>query len=69
MVSAKEKFIIVPDVLTDTEKMVILSAWEFWNDHETELRDWCQDNNADFVGMTVTFPNKKTLTAFCLKWS
>lgn len=68
MVSTQERFIIVPNELTDKRKMVILSAWEFWNDHETELQDWCKDNHSDFIGMTVTLPDSKTLTAFCLRW-
>ena len=69
MVSTQERFIVVPCVLTDAEQMVILSDFHYWADHETELREWCWDNNSAFVGMTVVFPNAATLTSFCLTWS
>ena len=69
MVSAQERFIVVPCVLTDAEQMVILTDFHYWADHEHELRAWCLDNSSAFVGMTVVFPNKPTLTAFCLTWS
>lgn len=69
MVSTQERFIVIPDVLTDDECMVILTDINYWGDHENELRQWCQVNNSEFVGMTVTFPDPRTLTAFCLKWA
>jgi hypothetical protein len=69
MVSAQERFIVVPCVLTDAEQMIILTDFHYWADHENELREWCWDNSSAFVGMTVVFPNKPTLTAFCLTWS
>jgi hypothetical protein len=69
MVSIKEKFIVVPDVLADREQMIILTDIHYWADRETELRQWCVDNSSEFVGMTVVFPNASTLTAFCLRWS
>lgn len=69
MVSTQERFIVVPDVLTDTEQMVILTDIHYWADHENDLREWCLDNSSEFVGMTVVFPDKRTLTAFCLTWS
>lgn len=68
MVSIKERFIVVPDVLTDDESMVILTDIQYWSDRETELRQWCVENNSQFVGMTVVFPNTPSLTAFILKW-
>jgi len=68
MVSTQERFVIVPDVLTDIYKMVILTDWNYWADHKDALRSWCKDNNSEFAGMTVIVPNSKTLTAFCLRW-
>ena len=68
MVSTQERFIVIPDVLTDINSMVILTDINYWSDHETELRQWCQDNNSEFVGMTVLFPDPRTLTAFVLRW-
>lgn len=69
MVSTQEKFIVIPDVLTDTDSMVILTDIGYWAINEEELRQWCKDNGSLFVGMTVTFPDRRTLTAFVLKWS
>lgn len=64
----QERFIVVPSQLTDTEKMVILTDIQFWSDHEQQLHQWCNSNNSEFVGMTVVFPDERTLTAFLLKW-
>lgn len=64
----QERFIVVPSQLTDTEKMVILIDIQFWSDHEQQLHHWCKSNNSEFVGMTVVFPDERTLTAFLLKW-
>lgn len=69
MVQSKEKFIVVPDVLTDEVCMVILTDYHYWADHEAELKQWCEKNSADFTGMLVCFPNKLSLTSFLLKWS
>jgi hypothetical protein len=69
MVSIKERFIVVPDVLTDNEQMVILTDIHHWAERETELQQWCADNSSHFVGMIVTFPNASTLTTFLLRWT
>ena len=69
MVSTQERFIVLPDVLTPDVFMVILTDVDFWSEHEIDLWQWCRDNNSEFVGMTVTFDDPRTLTAFCLKWS
>lgn len=69
MAPAQDKFIIIPDLLTVTDKMVILTDIVFWSSHEDQLRQWCADNDSDFIGMTVVFPNEKTLAMFVLKWS
>ncbi len=69
MVSIKERFVIVPDVLTDNDQMVILTDYNYWAECEVELAQWCKDNDSDFTGMLVVFPNQKTLTSFCLEWS
>lgn len=68
MVSIKERFIVFPDVLVNNDQMVILTDYKYWTDNEDTLRAWCKDNHSDFVGMTVTFPNQQTLTAFLLRW-
>lgn len=69
MVSIKERFIVVPDVLVENNQMAILTDYRYWAEQEDALRSWCKDNNSDFVGMIVVFPNQKTLTAFLLRWS
>lgn len=69
MVSIKERFIVVPDVLTDNEQMVILTDYNYWAGVVGDLQKWCVDNSSNFTGSIVVFPNQKTLTAFCLRWS
>jgi hypothetical protein len=69
MVSAQERFIVVPYVLTNNEQMVILTDYNYWADHESDLEKWCLDNSSQVNGMTVVFPNAQTLTVFCLRWS
>lgn len=69
MITSSERFIVIPDVLTDDVKMIILADYRFWAEQENELRRWCQETDSEFVGMTVTVPDLPTLTAFCLRWS
>lgn len=69
MVPTQERFIVVPDVLTDNSNMVILTDFRYWAENEDSLRNWCAENNTQFAGMTLLFPDKPTLTAFCLKWT
>ena len=69
MTNSKERFIVVPDVLTDDVKIIILSDYRFWAEHQDELNQWCQETDSEAVGMTVTVPDLPTLTAFCLRWS
>ena len=49
--------------------VVVLTDIGYWNTHYEELKDWCDENSADTHGMTVTIPNTKVLTAFCLRWA
>lgn len=49
--------------------IIVLTDIEFWNKHYEELKDWCDEHLANQQGMTVTIPNKKVLTLFCLRWS
>lgn len=65
----KEKFVVIPtNLLEGNEKMIILADYNHWAVYEDDLRQWCNENNSSFVGMTVTVPNERTLTAFLLKW-
>jgi len=69
MVQSKERFIVVPDVLTYEVCMIVLSDYRYWAEHEQELRLWCDKHHASFTGMLVCFNDKRTLTAFLLRWS
>lgn len=65
------RFIVAPNHLLDNpgEHVVILSDFEYWNDHYDELQDWVKQNNGFIQGMGLTLPDAPTLTAFCLRWS
>lgn len=67
----KNKFITVGRDLLDNidEILIILTDIGFWAEHEEELKTWCELYGASAMGMTVTLPDQKTLTAFTLKWS
>lgn len=66
----ENKFIVVSPCLTDDQaKMVILTDTKFWANHWLALTTWCSQHGAVNTGMTVTFPDEKTLSIFCLKWS
>lgn len=62
------RFLIAPNYITNQEILIILTDIGFWNVHFDELQSWCQANNGVREGMTVTLPDHKTLTMFCLKW-
>lgn len=65
------RFVVAPADLLENpgEHVVILSDFEYWNDHYNELQDWVKQNNGFIQGMGLTLPDAPTLTAFCLRWS
>ena len=65
------RFVVAPADLLENpgEHVVILSDFEYWNDHYDELQDWVKQNNGFIQGMGLTLPDARTLTAFCLRWS
>jgi len=65
----ESRFIIAPAALVDIEKLVILTDYTYWIDHTDELLKWCTEYRAEQQGMTVVFPDEKTLMAFVLRWS
>lgn len=75
MIWGKEKFFVVPDDLLDPDQigpgeiLVVLTDVGFWAENADELMLWCKDNDCVVAGMTVALGSKKSLTAFCLKWS
>jgi len=63
------RFVVVPEVLTDQEGLVILTDYRFWAEHQSELTSWCEERNVSFKGMTVVFRDKVSLTEFVLRWA
>ena len=63
------RFVVVPEVLTDQEGLVILTDYRFWAENEPELTNWCEERNVSFKGMIITFSDKMTLTEFVLRWA
>ena len=49
--------------------IVMLADLGFWVNQYDALKEWCEQNNCKFMGMTVELPNSATLTAFALRWS
>ena len=49
--------------------IVMLSDIGFWVTHYGALKDWCEQQNCQVMGMTVEIFDAKTLTAFALRWS
>ena len=49
-------------------RTVILKDYEFWTEHQEELRQWCQEHAAVGQGMTIDM-DEETLTLFVLKWA
>ena len=66
----KNRFVTVGyDLLDGPEQLVILTDIGFWAAHDLELAAWCDQYGATMTGMTVAFPDERTLTAFTLRWS
>jgi hypothetical protein len=59
-----KKFIVYPQT-----RLVILTDYRYWVEHERELGDWCQKNNCLFNGMTVEAKDNSSLTLFLLRWA
>lgn len=65
----ESRFVIVDHILTDGERVVVLSDINYWAFHVDELVEWCKTRNAQTQGMTITFGDDITLTEFVLRWS
>ncbi len=65
------RFVVAPAELLEKpgEHVVILSDFEYWNNHYDELKTWVEQNNGFIQGMGLILPDAQTLTAFCLRWS
>lgn len=66
----RNRFIVSENYLTNKpgEFLIVLTELGFWADNIDHLATWCQMYNCEHQGMTVTVPNKETLSLFYLKW-
>jgi hypothetical protein len=65
-----QRFFVVPKVLGFEILMVLLSDFQYWNQHWDELMAWLQDYpQVSQQGMTLDFADPADLTVFLLKWS
>ncbi len=67
----RNRFVVAPHFLLENpgEHVVILSDFNYWNDHYNELLTWCEQHGAKIQGMGLTLPDAHTLTLFTLRWS
>ena len=49
--------------------LVVLCDIAYWNANYNELKDWCDENECEVMGMTVNVPNDRRLFVFILRWS
>jgi hypothetical protein len=66
-----KRFIVLTGLIQDFDwrYSVLLSDYNFWADNADKLAQWCTENNCKQEGMLVNFPDEKTLSLFCLRWS
>ena len=67
-----QRFVVIPsylDVDNQPKPIVILTDIGYWVNHADELLLWCSENNFKNKGMTVTLPDEKAISLFCLRWS
>ena len=66
---AGRRFIVAPVELGFGSRLVILSDFAYWVEHDAELVSWCERNNATMAGATVELATDQDLVMFLLKWS
>ena len=66
---AGRRFIVAPSDLGFGSRLIILSDFGYWADHEAELVAWCDRNNAILEGATVELATDQDLVMFLLRWS
>ena len=49
-------------------RTVILKDYEFWTEHQEELRQWCLEHGAVGHGMTIDM-DEQALLLFIMRWS
>ena len=66
---AGRRFVVAPSELGFGSRLVVLSDFAYWVDHDAELVTWCERNNATMSGATVELATDQDLVMFLLKWS
>ena len=66
---AGRRFVVAPFELGFGSRLVILSDFGYWVEHDAELVTWCERNNATMSGATVELATDQDLVMFLLKWS
>ena len=66
---AGRRFAVAPEDLGFGNRLVILSDFAYWVEHDDELVAWCNRNNATLSGATVELATDQDLVMFLLRWS
>ena len=66
---AGRRFAVAPGELGFGHRLVILSDFAYWVEHDAELVAWCERNNATMAGATVELSTDQDLVMFLLRWS
>ena len=53
---------------TVTYDTIVLTDFEFWAQHESELDQWCQDHGVERTGMLIAPVTRATELMFELRW-
>ena len=53
---------------TVTYDTIVLTDFEFWAQHESELDQWCQDHGVQRTGMLIAPVTRATELMFELRW-
>jgi hypothetical protein len=65
-----QRFIRVADDIANIKcvHLIVLTDTNFWNTNYEALKDWCDENDSQTLGMTVEIANDRAYTLFCLRW-
>jgi hypothetical protein len=56
-------------LISDYPYLIVLADIGYWNEHNLELIEWCEENNCRMRGMTVEVISEQAALLFSLKWS
>jgi len=67
----RNRFVVAPNYLLDStdQHLIILSDFQYWNEHYDELVNWCKLHGGVIAGMGLTLPDAHSVTLFSLRWS